>query len=153
VRNVRPAEGCGTRGSTWWERKSNGDVREYIDVSAFDDLGEIGPIGIWGGVIARSVDGRLCSLAVVELDPGAVVAEHQHPNEQLGMVVHGSVTFRVADEQRVLGPGGAWRIPPATPHEVHAGPDGAVVVDVFAPARDDWAALERSPARAPRWPS
>jgi quercetin dioxygenase-like cupin family protein len=126
---------------------------EYACMSAFDDLGEIGSIDIWDGVVARVVDGELCSLAVVELDPGAIVAEHRHANEQLGMVLHGSVSFRVGDEERLLGPGATWRIPTDTPHEVHAGLDGAVVVDVFAPVRDDWAAFERSPARPPRWPA
>ena len=29
------------------------------------------------------------------------------------------------------------------PHEVHTGPEGAVVIDVFAPVRADWQALER----------
>jgi quercetin dioxygenase-like cupin family protein len=121
-------------------------------MSPFDDLAGIGPVDIWEGVRARILDGDLCSLAVVELDPASVVAEHAHPNEQLGLVVSGSVSFRVADETRELGPGGTWRIPPNTPHEVHAGPEGAVVVDLFAPARDDWAALERSEPEAPRWP-
>jgi quercetin dioxygenase-like cupin family protein len=86
-------------------------------MSAFVDLGEIGSIDIWDGVVARVVDGELCSLAVVELDPGAIVAEHRHANEQLGMVLHGSVSFRVGDEERVLGPGATWRIPTDTPHE------------------------------------
>jgi hypothetical protein len=44
------------------------------------------------------------SLAVVELDPGAHVPEHRHANEQLGIVLRGSVRFRVADEERELGP-------------------------------------------------
>ena len=120
--------------------------------SAFDDLAEIAPIGIWEHVLARIVDGAKCSLAVVELDPDSVVAEHQHPNEQLGIVVSGSVTFRVGDDERALAPGGTWRIPPNVPHEVQAGPNGAVVVDVFAPPRDDWQALERDEPRSARWP-
>jgi quercetin dioxygenase-like cupin family protein len=121
-------------------------------VSAFRDLGSIAPIGIWDGVVARTVDGDHCSLAVVELDPGSVVAEHSHPNEQLGLVVSGSVTFRVGDETRELGPGATWTIPPDTPHEVHVGPEGAVVLDVFAPVREDWKALERSQPTSPLWP-
>jgi quercetin dioxygenase-like cupin family protein len=121
-------------------------------VSAFDDLSSIGPIAIWDGVLARTVDGDHCSLAIVELDAGSVVAEHSHPNEQLGMVIRGSVSFRVGDETRLLGPGDTWRIPPNSPHEVHTGADGAVVIDVFSPARKDWKSLERSYARAPRWP-
>jgi unsaturated pyranuronate lyase len=120
--------------------------------SVFDDLSEIAPVGIWDHVLARIVDGDQCSLAIVELDPESVVAEHRHPNEQLGIVVSGSVTFRVGDEERALAPGGTWRIPPNVPHEVHAGPNGAVVVDVFAPRRADWQALERGEPRSARWP-
>ncbi len=121
-------------------------------MSAFEDLGDIAPIAIWEHVRARLVDGDECSLAVVELDPDSVVAEHSHPNEQLGVVVSGAVTFRVGDEKRALAPGGTWRIPPNVPHEVRAGPDGAVVVDVFAPPRTDWRAVERAAPRTPRWP-
>jgi hypothetical protein len=35
---------------------------------------------------------------------------------------------------------------------VQAGPQGAVVVEVFAPRRDDWGGLGRLPASPPRWP-
>jgi quercetin dioxygenase-like cupin family protein len=121
-------------------------------MSFFEDLAGLQPLDIWEGVAARTVEGELCALAVVELDPDGVVSEHSHENEQLGLVVSGTVKFRVADETRDLGPGGTWRIPPNAPHEVHAGPEGAVVVDVFAPAREDWRSIERMDARTPRWP-
>jgi len=121
-------------------------------LSAFRDIAASGPIRIWDGVLARTVEGEQLSLAVVELDPGSVVREHSHENEQLGFVVSGSVTFRIGSETRELGPGGTWEISPNIPHEVHAGSEGAVVIDVFAPARDDWQALERLPVQSPRWP-
>lgn len=98
------------------------------------------------------MDGERVGFAVVELDPSIVVPEHSHDNEQLGLVLSGSVSFRIGDETRTLGAGGTWRIPPNVPHEVEAGPEGAVVFDVFAPARADWAALERLGTRTPRWP-
>ena len=121
-------------------------------MSAFDDLGGMEPLRIWDGVAARAVEGDRSSLAVVELDPGSLVPEHAHENEQLGLVIRGSLEFRVGGETRELGPGSTWCIPGDTPHEVRAGPDGAVVIDVFAPARADWAAIERDPPRTPRWP-
>lgn len=121
-------------------------------MSAFDDIRDVAPIPIWDGVAARTVEGAGAAFAVVELDPNAVVAEHSHANEQLGLVLRGSVTFRVGDETRELGPGGAWRIPANVPHEVHAGPEGAEVVDIFAPPRADWAAAPRDEPRPPRWP-
>jgi len=123
-----------------------------VDTGPFDDIATTDPVRIWEGVLARTVEGEQLSLAVVELDPASVVGEHSHENEQLGFVVSGSVTFCIGEETRELGPGGTWQIPPNAPHEVHAGPQGAVVVDVFAPARDDWQALERLPVQLPRWP-
>jgi quercetin dioxygenase-like cupin family protein len=121
-------------------------------MAPFDDIATTEPLRIWEGVLARTIDGAQLSLAVVELDPGSVVREHSHENEQLGFVVSGSVTFRIDDDTRELWPGGTWEIPPNAPHEVQAGPEGAVVIDVFAPARDDWKALERLSAQPPRWP-
>lgn len=102
------------------------------------DLADISPIRVWDGVIARRVQGEQLTLAVVELEPDALVPEHRHANEQCGLVIEGEMHFRIADEQRVLGPGGTWRIVGSVPHEVRAGPQGAVVIDVFAPPRTDW---------------
>jgi quercetin dioxygenase-like cupin family protein len=98
------------------------------------------------------VAGANASLAVVELDPGAVVPGHRHQHEQLGICLIGSITFTIGDETRTLTAGGTWRIPSALPHDAVAGPDGAVVIDIFAPVRADWDALPRSAPRAPRWP-
>jgi quercetin dioxygenase-like cupin family protein len=44
------------------------------------------------------------------------------------------------------------QIPPNVSHEVTAGPDGAIAVELFVPARADWDALEREGASAPLWP-
>jgi quercetin dioxygenase-like cupin family protein len=46
------------------------------------------PKQIWDGACARVVEGERITLAVVELDPGAVVPQHRHDNEQLGLVIH-----------------------------------------------------------------
>jgi quercetin dioxygenase-like cupin family protein len=121
-------------------------------VGTFSDLGAIAPQQIWERVAARSLHGERITLSVVELDADAVVAEHSHENEQLGIVLLGRIDFRVGDERRELGPGGTWRIAANTPHEATAGPDGAVVIDVFAPPREDFRGLESLEQRASRWP-
>ena len=121
-------------------------------MSAFDELAAMSPYAIWPGVRARAVGSERTTFAVVELDPGTVVPEHAHENEQVGVLVSGSARFRVGDEERDVSPGGVWSIPPNVPHEVEAGPDGAVVVEVFAPARMDWGALERLDPSTPDWP-
>ena len=102
------------------------------------DLADLPPIPVWEGVIARRVQGERLTLAVVELAPNAIVPEHRHPNEQNGLVIQGRVLFRCGDQEREMGPGGTWRILGGVPHSVVAGPDGAVVIDVFTPTRDDW---------------
>jgi quercetin dioxygenase-like cupin family protein len=121
-------------------------------MSAFEKIERMAPLPVWQGIAARMVSGERLTLAVVELDPGAVVAEHTHENEQLGLLLHGSMAFRVGDEELELGPGDSWTIPANTPHQAVAGPEGAVVIDVFAPPRNDWAALEPLEQRPLRWP-
>lgn len=122
-------------------------------VSNLRDIGDVASLDVWGETVqARVITGANASLAVVELGPNAVVPGHQHVQEQIGICLEGSITFRIGDERRELGPGGTWRIPSNVPHDGLAGPDGAVVIDIFSPIRADWEALPRSAARAPRWP-
>ena len=121
-------------------------------MAVFDDVARIGPQQIWDGVTGWVVHGERITMGLVALDPGAVVPEHRHEQEQLGMVVRGSLRFRIGDESRELGPGETYRILSSEPHEAHAGPDGAVVIDVFSPPREDWKPIEAQPPRPPRWP-
>ena len=118
------------------------------------DIANVQALDVWGEAVqARVVSGANASLAVVELAPGAIVPEHRHTHEQLGLCLEGSITFTVDGERRTLGPGGTWRIPSDLPHDAVAGPDGAVVIDIFSPIRADWSSLPASSERAvPRWP-
>jgi quercetin dioxygenase-like cupin family protein len=122
-------------------------------LSFFDDVGAVAPQTIWDGIAARVVHGERITMAVVELDPLSVVPEHRHENEQLGVVLSGSLVFRIAEEARELEAGALYRIPANTPHSVETGARGAVVVDIFSPVRDDWQTLERESPRQPRWPA
>jgi len=128
------------------------DSPDSPNLADLADLADIPPIQVFDGVRVRRVQGDLVTLAVVELDPDAVVPEHRHPNEQHGMVISGQMDFRIGSERRTLGPGGTWRIRADVPHEAHAGPDGAVVIDVFAPIRSDWDALPELEPSDPAWP-
>jgi quercetin dioxygenase-like cupin family protein len=122
-------------------------------VSAFADLVSLERLAIWDGVSGRVVGGERAALVIVELEPGSVVPEHSHDNEQIGVCASGTLTFRVGDESRELGPGDTWSIPSGVLHEVRTGPDGAVVIEAFVPARAEWSALERLEPGALRWPA
>jgi quercetin dioxygenase-like cupin family protein len=116
------------------------------------DLDTVAPFDVWGDAVrARRIEGERITFAVVELAPNALVPEHRHPQEQLGMVITGTVRFRIDDEIRDLAPGGTWRILSDHPHEVTAGPEGAVVIDTFAPIRSDWD-FELHDPRPTVWP-
>ncbi|MEP6637906.1 MAG: cupin domain-containing protein [Chloroflexota bacterium] len=123
-------------------------------MSYLSDVADAPVIDVWGETVrARRVEGERITLALVELAPDALVPGHRHENEQLGMVISGRLTFTVGDETRELAPGGTWRIPSDMPHHVKVGPDGAVVIDIFAPTRRDWDTLPSGPPRPPRWPA
>jgi quercetin dioxygenase-like cupin family protein len=121
-------------------------------VTAFGSISSLELQRIWDGVHVRVVHGERITLGVIELDAGSVVPEHRHEHEQLGVCLSGSLSFRVGGESRDLGPGESWAIPSNVPHEVRVGPEGAVVIDVFAPTRDDWREAPTTASRKPRWP-
>jgi quercetin dioxygenase-like cupin family protein len=122
-------------------------------MSNFSDLADLPLLAIWGETVrARRVQGERITLAVVELAPNAVVPEHRHAAEQVGIVLQGQMHFTVDGETRDLCPGGTWRILGDRPHDVVAGPDGAVVIDTFTPIRDDWDDREVVTGSTPRWP-
>lgn len=121
-------------------------------MGVFADIADLELHRIWEGVVGRVVHGDRITLSVVELDADCVIPSHSHENEQVGLLVSGSLAFRVGDEERDVRPGGTWRIPSNVPHEVRTGRTGAVVLEVFSPPREDGNALEREPPRPPRWP-
>lgn len=123
------------------------------DSSIFGDLSTMPVKRIWDNVVARIVQSKQITMAFVELAPNSVVAPHQHVNEQLGFVITGSLRFTADGITQERGPGQTWRILANVPHEAVAGPEGAVVAEVYSPVREDWAALPDTPAQTPAWPA
>lgn len=122
-------------------------------MSNLRDLADFPLLAIWGDAVrARRVQGERITLAVVELAPNAVVPEHTHPNEQLGICLEGSGTFTLDGETREMRPGTTWRILADRPHDLVVGPEGAVVIDVFTPVREDWDDRATVEGAVPRWP-
>jgi len=119
-------------------------------MSAYDHVDELPRQQIWDGVLSRSVHGDNVTLALLELDADAVVPEHSHENEQVGILVRGSVTFTIGDDTRTVDVGGTWCILANVPHSVAVGPDGATIVEVFSPPRADWHAISLEPPEPAR---
>jgi len=98
-------------------------------------------IKLFPGVLSRIAAGENLMLSFLEMEEGCQVPEHSHPHEQAGLVLAGKLRFRIGAEERVMGPGDAFIIPPDAKHwgVVETGP--ARVLDVFSPPRQDY--LER----------
>jgi quercetin dioxygenase-like cupin family protein len=85
----------------------------------------------------QMLNGRAMTLARITLASGAVVPEHRHDNEQIATVLAGRLRFVVGDEEQVVREGESVLIPSDVPHTVEALVD-SVVLDAFAPRREDW---------------
>jgi quercetin dioxygenase-like cupin family protein len=83
-----------------------------------------------------AADKMMLSLAVLE--PLAVVEEHSHPHEQVGMVVEGRAVFHIGGEEKTLGPGDMYRIPGNVRHRVAALEARVKALDIFFPIREDY---------------
>lgn len=93
---------------------------------------------IFPGVTIFTAAGTNVMLSLVEFEPHSVVAFHQHPHEQMGMLIEGELTFHIGDETHVVKPGEMWRIPGNVRHSAIAGPTKVVALDVFQPIREDY---------------
>ncbi len=92
-----------------------------------------------GGGIQRQILGYDDALMMVRIrfEEGAVGAVHHHPHRQTSFVEAGRFEVEVEGEKQVLVAGDGFFIPPDLKHGVVALEPG-VLVDVFAPAREDF---------------
>ena len=104
-------------------------------------LDALAPFALADGVQARALFGDQAMLNLVTLEPGAVVPEHSHPHEQLGIGLSGLIMMKIDGEELPMGPMDAIHVPSGVVHGGYAGPEGAVVLDVFVPIREDFRAL------------
>ena len=107
-------------------------------MTRFHGLDAPPPTQAFPGISFRHVHGEQLTFSVFELEPDAELPRHSHHNEQAGMLLKGSLTFFTAEGETSVGPGDIWMIPAHEEHGGRSGPDGATVVEVFAPHRADW---------------
>ena len=90
------------------------------------------------GVTGRPLFGAGAMINLIELEPGAVVPLHSHPHEQLGIVIRGLAVMVVEGVEHECGPMDAYAIPGGIPHSARFGPEGATVLDIFQPVREEY---------------
>ena len=77
-------------------------------------------------------------LSLVRCEADAAGRIHSHREEQWGMCLEGS-GVRIQDGIDVpFKKGDFWRTPGGVEHGIRVGPDGATVLDIFAPPREEY---------------
>lgn len=104
----------------------------------FESFKSLKSFSLAEGASAQALFGEGAMLNLVELKPNAIVALHSHPEEQLGMILRGQMTLKVNGTDHVLGKMDCYTMPGGVEHEGIGGPEGALVLDVFRPVREDY---------------
>jgi quercetin dioxygenase-like cupin family protein len=99
---------------------------------------EVPAFALTDGVAARPLFGEGAMVNVIEFEAGATVAAHSHPHEQLGIVLRGMQALVIDGVAHELGPMEGYAIPGHVEHSAYCGPEGATVIDIFCPVREDY---------------
>lgn len=92
---------------------------------------------IEGVTLKNLAHGDKTHLTQVKLEKGAVIPEHQHPQEQTGYLLSGKLRFFSGEEEAIAQPGDSWTFTGGTIHGAEAMED-SVVLECFSPLREDY---------------
>ncbi len=109
---------------------------------AFHDISQLAPKNLAEGIRIRFVPGEQMMMVFYDLDAGAVIPEHSHPHEQIGLVLQGSLEIVIDGERKLVHAGeAAYHVPGGVVHSALCGDQPVKVVEVFSPPREDFLAL------------
>src|ERR671921_964314 len=109
---------------------------------------QVPPFSPAPGIQVQPVIGESMMTCWIAMESGAIVAEHSHANEQLGVVVEGSVSITAEGETREMVVGDAYVVPQDLEHRGVAGANGVLLVETFVPIREEYAKAWRAIANA-----
>ena len=105
------------------------------------------------GSNSHLVRGANVMLSYLTMKAGSVFELHSHPQEQIMTVLEGYCDEVIEDKIYRVGPGDVIRLPPNVRHGAFIREVDCRVIDVFSPARSDYAAKfrEQHPGTALRF--
>lgn len=92
------------------------------------------------GSNSHLVRGSNVMLSFLTMRAGSVFELHSHPEEQVMVVLEGFCDEIIEDKVYRVGPGDVLRLPPNVRHGAFIREVDCRVIDVFSPARADYAA-------------
>ena len=96
------------------------------------------------GIRRRTVaHGTTMYQMMAQLDKGATMAEHTHPQEQIMHLLRGGARVVVGGKESEMQPGDSVYVPSNVPHGVREVHEQTFILDTFSPPRDDYLARDR----------
>ena len=90
------------------------------------------------GVSTRIFCGDQAMLSIVTIEPNAKGKIHSHLQEQWGFLIEGSGIRIQGNEEIQINKGDFWQTPGGVDHGIIGGPEGAKILDIFSPPRDEY---------------
>jgi gluconolactonase len=104
------------------------------------DLNDISFTELQPGANSRLIGGHGAQLSFLRMDPGMNFSAHLHPEEQLMVVLRGSIDELILDASVTMTKGDLLFLPATMVHGGKVGDQGCDVIDVFFPPRPDYMA-------------
>jgi quercetin dioxygenase-like cupin family protein len=89
------------------------------------------------GIIGQYVHGESTTLGYVTILKGSKLAEHNHPHEQITMILEGALEMKIGNETHMLTEGMIQVIPSNVIHSAFAHSE-CKLIDVFSPVREEY---------------
>jgi quercetin dioxygenase-like cupin family protein len=104
------------------------------ELGSFEELAAEAP---YAGIDRRVLTTSQATVQEYRFEPGATFPIHHHPQEQITLVLDGTLSFTADGEVHELS-AGAWSVVPGdVPHGITAGPTGARFLAVIVPPRKE----------------
>ena len=89
------------------------------------------------GINGQYVHGEKSTFGYVTIDKGSALPAHQHPHEQITMMIEGNMEMTIGDDTYNLIPGTIQVIPSNVMHSAIAHTD-CKLIDIFTPVREEY---------------
>ena len=90
------------------------------------------------GIATRIFPGDQAMLSIVRIAPHSQGKLHSHPQEQWRVLLEGALVRIQGGQEVAMKAHDFWRTPGDVEHSVRTGDEGALVLDIFAPPRDEY---------------
>lgn len=90
------------------------------------------------GLQTRIFPGENVMISVVRVAANRSGEIHSHPQEQWGVLLEGGGVRIQGGVEHKVSAGDFWQTPGGVAHGFRGGPEGAVILDIFSPPREEY---------------